>query len=267
MSLFDNPKKRYVLGLVHLLPLPGAPLHEEGNFEKSLDKALRDASALKRGGADGCLLQTSEKIYPSGDDTDYARVATMAVIAHEVRKAVGNDFKLGVQMMWNCIIPTLGVAKSCNADFTRNTVMFGTSTSPYGLINANPEKVQLYRNKLGLKGITMIAEVDGYHRDWVGPEISLQEKASMAIKVGADAVEIVHPDEEINNRMVHDIKVANPKIRIVLGGKTDIENVSRRMKEADAVLVGTYFEKDGWGGYVDEQRVKAYVEVVRSMER
>lgn len=268
MSLFDNnPKKKYVIGLVHLLPLPGTPLHEEGNFEKSLAKALRDATALKNGGADGCLLQTSERIYPSGDDTDYARVATMAVIAHEVRKAVGIEFKLGVQMMWNCITPSLAVAKSCNADFTRNVVMFGTSTSPYGLINANPEKVQLYRNKLGLKNLSMIAEVDGYHYKWFGPETSIQEKASMAIKVGADAVEIVHPDEETNNRMVHEIKASNPSIRVVLGGKTNLENVSRRMKEADAVLVGAYFEKNGWGGFVDEERVRNYVEVVRSLER
>lgn len=267
MSLFnDNSKRKYVIGLVHLLPLPGTPLHQEGNFKKSLEKALRDVSALQKGGADGCLLQTSERIYPSGDDTDYARLASFAIIAHEVRKAVGKEFKLGVQMMWNCITPSLAVAKACEADFTRNTVMFGTSTSPYGLISANPEKVQAYRKKLGLENLTMIAEIDGYHYTWFGPEISIQEKAAMAIKVGADAVEIVHPDEAVNNQMVHDIKKSNPAIRVVLGGKTNLENVSRRMKEADAVLVGAYFEKEGWGGFVDEERVRDYVAAVRAIE-
>lgn len=266
MGLFEIKNKKYVLGLVHLPPLPGSPLFNEGNFEKGLEKALQDSTSLINGGADGCLLQTSERIYPSNDDTDYARVGSLSIIAHEVRKQNGNQFKIGVQILWNCITPTLAVAKCCKADFTRNIAMFGTSTSPYGLINSNPEKVQNYRNKLGLRDLTMIAEIDGYHYKWYGPDISIREKAEMAIKVGADAVEIVFGDEEINQRMIQEIKSKDSNIKVVLGGKTDIDNVCRKLKDADAVFVGKYFEKDGWGGFVDEERVKKYVDLVRTLE-
>ena len=68
-------------------------------------------------------------------------------------------------------------------------------------------------------------------------------KARMAINAGANAVEIMDADEETNNRMVHDIKAAFPNIPVILGGKTDLENVTRRMKEADGAFDGSVFEK------------------------
>ena len=91
--------KKLVFGLIHLLPMPGTPYYEEGNYEASIKKAIEDAKALENGGASGCLIQTVDKVYPTGDDSDYTRVSCMAVIANEVKKNVGKDFKIGVQLM------------------------------------------------------------------------------------------------------------------------------------------------------------------------
>lgn len=268
MSIFSNlGKKKLVFGLIHLKPLPGTPLFEEGNLEISLDKAIKDAQALLKGGADGCLVQTVDRIYPSGDDTDYARLAAMAVITHEVRKATGPEFHVGAQMMWNCITPSLAVAKVCGASFTRCTAMVGTTSSAYGVFNANPEKVQSYRMKIGAKDIAMIAEIQGYHFQWLNNDMPIEAKARMAMNVGADAVEVLDADEEINNKMVHDIKAFNPNIPVVLGGQTNLENCARRMKEANAVLVGSCFENGKWGGFIDANTVAEYVGIIRSLEK
>jgi predicted TIM-barrel enzyme len=113
----------------------------------------------------------------------------------------------------------------------------------------------------------MIAEIEGYHFTWMNSEMPIEAKARMAMTVGADAVEILHADEEINNKMVHDIKAFNPNIPVVLGGKTDLENCTRRMKEADAVLVGSCFEDGKWGGNIDANIVKEYVKKIRSLEK
>lgn len=260
-------KKKLVIGLIHLKPLPGTPLYEEGNFEESLEKALADAKALHSGGADGCLVQTVDRIYPSGDDADYARVSAMAVITHEVKKATGQDFLVGAQIMWNCITPSLAVAKVCGASFTRCTALIGTTTSPFGLINANPHMVQQYRRQIGAQDIAMIAEIEGYHFHWLGGDVPVPARARMAMMAGANAVEVMHADEEVNNRMVHDIKAAFPDVPVILGGKTNLENVRRRMKEADGAFVGSVFENNQWGRNVDENIVRDYVEIVRSMER
>ena len=46
MRSFDSlGKKKVVIGMVHLLPLPGTPFYEEGNEVRALDKAIADAKA------------------------------------------------------------------------------------------------------------------------------------------------------------------------------------------------------------------------------
>jgi hypothetical protein len=268
MTIFDNlGKKKLIFGLIHLKPLPGTPLYEEGLFEESLEKARQDAQALYRGGADGCLVQTVDRIYPSTDDTDYARVSAMAIITHAVKEVTGPEFHVGAQIMWNCITPSLAVAKVAGASFTRATALIGTTTSAYGIINANPLKVQNYRKFIGAQDIGIIAEVQGYHFDWVGGDVPIQQKARMAMNVGANAIEVMHADEDKNNQMVHDIKAMNPDIPVILGGKTNLDNVASRLKVADGALVGSCFEGGNWGREIDENIVREYVDIVRSLEK
>jgi membrane complex biogenesis BtpA family protein len=257
--------KKLVFGLIHLKPFPGTPYYKEGDLELSIEKALANAKALIQGGADGCLIQSVDKVYPATDDTDYVRVASLSVISNEVRRMAGPDFKIGVQLMWNCITPSLAVAKACRADFTRCTALIGSSESIYGPIEANPLKVMNYRNSINAQNVDMIAEISGYHFLGEYNKHNLQTLARGAMTVGANAVEIYNPDEDLNNRMVCDIKELSNDIPVVLGGGTDIENVQRRMKYADAVLVGRCFENGNWGGNIDPETVKEYVGRLRSI--
>ncbi|HWS29407.1 MAG TPA: BtpA/SgcQ family protein, partial [Clostridia bacterium] len=256
---------KLIFGLIHLLPMPGTPYYHDGDYEKSIAKAVTDAKALENGGATGCLIQTVDKVYPSGNDSDYARVACMAVIANEVRKNVGAGFKIGVQIMWNCITPSLAVAKSVNADFTRCTALIGTTTSPFGTIEADPLHVFEYRRKIDACSVDLIAEIAGYHfKSGYNKEVllGLVQSANM---VGASAVEIMHKDEATNNQMERDIREAFPHMPIVLGGATDVGSAKSRLRDADAALVGRCFENGSWGGGIDEETVAAYMKEVNSI--
>ncbi|HUF36994.1 MAG TPA: BtpA/SgcQ family protein [Anaerolineales bacterium] len=266
MRTFDTlGKKKIVIGMVHLVPLPGTPHFIEGNFEKALEKGVADARALETGGADGCLVQTVDRVYPLGDEADWARVAAFAAIVHEVMKATGPGFQVGVQIMWNALHASLGVAHAMGASFMRCAALIGVSDSPYGPIQGDPLKFLNYRNQLGNTNIKLIAEVDGMHyRSANGkPAVDL---ARMAMGVGADGVEIAHSDEEQNNRTVAEIKQKFPKLPVFLGGHTNHENAARRMKQADGAFVGSCLEKDGWGSSIDVDKVLEYVEIVRSIE-
>lgn len=268
MTIFDNlGKKKLVFGLIHLKPLPGTPLYQEGLFEESLEKAVKDAKSLHEGGADGCLVQTVDRIYPSTDDADYARVSAIAIITHAVKQVTGPEFHVGAQIMWNCITPSLGVAKAAGASFTRATALIGTTTSAYGIINANPLKVQNYRKLIGAQEVGIISEIQGYHFDWVGGDLPIEQRARMAMTVGANAVEVMHGDEDKNNAMVTQIKNMDPNIPVILGGKTNLENVRSRLSLADGALVGSCFEGGNWGKEIDKNIVKEYVGIVRSLEK
>ncbi len=257
--------KKYIIGLVHLLPLPGTPFYEAGSLQKNIDKAVGDVRALARGGAHGCLIQTVDRAYSNQDDTDYARVAAITRITEAVRAAAPKDFLVGVQLMWNCITPSIAVAKVCGADFVRCTALVGTCDSPYGTVEAQPLMVQEYRRKLDAMDITLIAEIQGYHFKGEGDAIKeLCSRAYFATYAGADAVEIVDKDEEKNNAMAQALSAM--KIPVVLGGATNAENVARRMRYANMALVGSCFEKKGWGGQIDEEAVRAYMHSFAKME-
>ena len=266
MRAFDTlGKKRVVLGMIHLKPLPGTPHHEDGMLEESLVKAVKDATALEQGGADGCLIQTVDRVYPAGDEADYARVAAMAKIVHEVTKATNPEFQIGVHFMINGLKPSIAVAKVCGGSYIRCTALVGATQTAMGTVVADPYDFMSYRARIAAQNIKLIAEVDGMHYQALGDRPAT-ETAMMAKYIGAHAVEVAHQDEEINNRVVREIKNAIPSLPVILGGYTDHENVSRRMTEADGAFVGTCLQESGKrGGPIDIERVKEYVGIVAAL--
>ena len=258
---------KIIIGLVHLHPLPGTPLYQPGDLERSREKVKRDVSSLLDGGASGCLVQSVDKIYPSTDDTDYARVAGMALLAETARRIAGPDFLIGVPLMRNCITPSLAVAKVCGADFTRCSVLVGQSPSPFGTIQADPLKVMSYRQKICAQDIAMVAEISGYHFLQGGaynPE-ALRSTATSAVTVGASAIEVYNPNPELNDQMVRDVKRLSPQPLVILGGGTTVENAAQRLALADGAFVGSCFENGNWGGGICTETVRAYMERLRDL--
>jgi membrane complex biogenesis BtpA family protein len=255
MPTFDMlGKKKVIIGLVHLLPLPGTPFYEEGSMEQTLEKAVADARALCQGGVDGCLIQTVDRVYPAGDEADYARVAAMAAVTRAVAEATTPQFYIGVQIMVNALKASIAVAKVCGGSFLRCTALVGATVGASGLVEANPHDFLTYRARIGAQSIKLIAEVNSRHFHWVG-EQSTADIARMAVRAGAAAVEVSHADEATNTRLIREIKQAMPHIPVILGGYTTHENVTRRLAEADGAFVG-----------VDIDRVRAYVDRVASMK-
>jgi predicted TIM-barrel enzyme len=112
-------KRKAVLGMVHLAPLPGTPFYRDGSFAQILDAAVRSACALAEGGADGCLVQTVDRVYAPGEDSDPARTAAMALVVRSVAEATGEDFQVGVQLMRNALKASLAVAKVAGGSYIR----------------------------------------------------------------------------------------------------------------------------------------------------
>jgi membrane complex biogenesis BtpA family protein len=240
-----------------------------GNLEKSLDKAIADATALYEGGADGCLVQTIDRVYPVGDEADYARVTAMATIVKAVSEVTGPEFQVGVQILWNALKASLAVASVCGGSFLRCNAFVGATMTPSGVAEANPVDFQNYRAQIGAQDIKLIAEVNSMHFKWLDGSKSTGDVARLARSAGAHAVEVAHPDEETNAGLVCEIKQAMPDLPVILGGHTNHENAARRLAEADGAFVGSCFETEGWGGPVDIDldidRVRAYMDIVASL--
>ena len=180
------------------------------------------------------------------------------------RRIPARHFQIGVQIFVNGISASLAVAKVCGGSFLRITALVGESDTQWGLVKADPQPFLAYREKLGAQDIKLIAEVEGMHFHWRGEPKPVGEIAKEVVALGAHAVEIAHPDEEINLKLIREIKAAVPGLPVILGGHTKHENAARRLAEADGAFVGTCFE-DQWGGNILESRVREYMDIVRSL--
>lgn len=268
MRTFDTlGKRKAVLGMIHLQPLPGTPLFEEGSLQRTLDIAVRSARSLYEGGADGCLVQTVDRIYSVKDESDPARTTAMGLIVNAIAQATGEDFQIGVQLMRNALKASLAVAKVAGGTYIRAGAVVGMTLTAHGMVEANPLDVMEYRQKIKARDVKVIAEVDSMHFKWFGEPKSTAEVARGAKYVGADAVSLGDPNEATTLEMIASVRKAVPGLPIILCGYTNHENAHRLMAAADGAFVGTCLEKGGWGGEIDVDRVKAYVDIVRGLEK
>ncbi|MCI0372664.1 MAG: phosphorybosylanthranilate isomerase, partial [candidate division NC10 bacterium] len=72
-------REKALLGMVHLLPLPGSP-RWEGSLQAVLEAAREDVKALEAGGMDGCLVENHGDAPFTPGSVDPATVAAMAVV-------------------------------------------------------------------------------------------------------------------------------------------------------------------------------------------
>jgi predicted TIM-barrel enzyme len=224
--------RKVVLGMVHLRPLPGTPYYEPGSLSSIVDAAVRSAAALAEGGADGCLVQTADRVYSAGEESDPARTAAMALVVSAVAQAAGGGFAVGVQLMQNAVKASLAVAKVAGASYVRASAVVGATLTAHGMVQARP-----------------VAEV-----------------ARAAVAVGADAVALGHRDEQRTLEMIASVREAMPRTAVILAGYTNHENAARLLAAADGAFVGTCLESGGWGGPIDPGRVRAYVDIARGLD-
>lgn len=259
-------RRKAVLGMIHLQPLPGTLFYKEGSFPQTLATAVQSARALYDGGADGCLVQTVDRIYSVKDESDPARTAAMSLVVQAIVQATGEEFQVGVQLMRNALKASLAVAKVAGGSFIRAGTVVGMTLTAHGMVEANPLEVMEYRNKINAGGIKVIAEVDSMQFKWFGETKPTAEVARSAKYVGADAVSLGNPDENTTRQMIASVRKAVPGLPIILAGYTNHENAARLMAAADGAFVGTCLERGGWGGQIDIERVKAYVDIVRGLD-
>jgi len=264
MELTAGGPRKLVLGMVHLHPLPGTPFYASGGLGRIVDAAVKSARALHVGGADGCLVQTVDRVYSVADDADPARVAAMSLVVHAVVEATGGEFAVGVHMLRNAVRASLAVAKVAGGSFVRVGALVGQTLTAHGLVAPDPMQIMEYRGRIDAWGIRVIADIDSMHFQWLGGKPTA-EVARHAVSTGADAVCLGHPDERATLDMIASVRAVAPGVPVILAGHTNHDNAARLLAHADGAFVGSCLETGGWGGPIDAEKVKRYVEAVRSV--
>ena len=133
-----------LVGMVHLQPLPGAPLYGD-DFENVLKHAQQDARVLVTSGFDGLMIENYGDVPFFAERVPAITIAAMARIASHII-AEHPDVKVGINVLRNDAVSALSIAQACDAQFIRVNVLAGTSVTDQGIIQSQAAEVLRMRH-------------------------------------------------------------------------------------------------------------------------
>jgi len=243
--------------MVHLLPLPGAPLFA-GSIDAVVDAALRDARAICDGGCDGLLFENF------GDKPFYATrveavtIAAMTRVINDVVHAVRLPF--GVNVLRNDPRAALAIAAATGATFIRVNVHTGAMFTDQGMIEGDAAETLRLRARIA-PNVAIYA--DHFVKHAVPPAGIDAKQAARDLRQRGLADAIIISGAETGSapdadrlRVVREVISDAP---ILIGsGLTDAN--ADAFADADGAIVGTSIKRGGRvDDPVDRQRVERIV--------
>jgi len=252
-----------IIGMVHLLPLPGAPGYDFYGMEAVIEHALQDAEVLIEGGVDGLIVENMWDLpYYVGMEVPPEEMTAQAVAARAIVEAV--EVPVGINVIHNGGRVTLAVAVAAGADFIRVCLLTGARVWDTGeLDHGCAAELLRWRKNLGAEHIKIFADVDKKHSvafpgidlathiEWT--EFYLADALIVSGKMTGAAPELekVRRAKELATRP------------ILMGSGTTADNIAQFLQYADGAIVGTDLKVDGIAeNPVDVERVRRYMKAV-----
>jgi len=235
-------RKRFVIGMVHCLPLPGT-VHYHGNLERLFAQAVQDAKTLEAAGVDAVIVENM------GDDPfavtlDTAQVAALAIATSKVREAV--SIPVGVDAAFCDYQASLSIAHTTGAQFVRIPVFVDTVEYYGGLMNPCARACMLYRKALGAEDVMILADVQVKHTNMLLPHVTIEQSAKNAAACGADAIIVTGSaiGMETPIQMIERVKMC-VSLPVIAGSGVNAGNIQAQLSIADGAIIGTSLKEGG----------------------
>jgi membrane complex biogenesis BtpA family protein len=259
--MLDLPvDRRWLIGVVHLPPTPGAP-RWRGSLASLVETAVADAAALAEGGADALVVENF------GDAPFFAGAVppeTVAALALCTRALIGaaDGLPVGVNVLRNDVRAALGICAATGARFVRVNVHTGAAVTDQGLIEGRAAETLRERARL-CPDVAILADVHVKHATPLGGG-SIETAARDLVGRGlADGVIVSGtgtgsaPDAELVRR----VRPCVGEAALLLGSGVTAANAGELCAAAHGAIVGTSLKR---GARVDEP---VEVERVRALRR
>lgn len=243
-----------LVGMVHLLPLPGSPGYRGGGLDEVLARAERDAEALVAGGCDALLVENM-------GDVPYLRgrvePETVAAAAVAVTRVAASGLPTGVQLLAGANREALGVALAAGASFIRAEAFAYAHVADEGILQASAGPLLRVRAALRAEGIAVWADVQKKHAAHaITGDLDLSELARGTAFCEPDALVITGARTGAPTSPADLEAAAAAGLPLVVGSGVSPEDASRLAERAAALIVGSYLKQGGdWRAPVDRARV------------
>ncbi|MGH8948965.1 MAG: BtpA/SgcQ family protein [Acidimicrobiia bacterium] len=252
-----------LVGMVHLLPLPGSPGFK-GSIDEVLEAAVADAETLAGAGFPALLIENFGDVPFHADRSDPETVAAMTLAARLVNDATA--LPLGVNVLRNDALTALGIAAVTGAAFIRVNVLTGVMYTDQGPIVGRADELARRRAAVAPE-VEIWADVLVKHAT-PPPGLDIGQAAEDTVIRGlADAVIV----SGAGTGLEPDLKEAElaravlPKdTRLVIGSGAEAGNLGRLVEVADTVIVGSSLKSDGIASSpLDVARIATFVAAAR----
>lgn len=263
IELFGREKA--IIGVVHLLPLPGAPRYNGEDIQSIYQQGLDDARAYLEGGCDAVIIENHGDIpFSKPDDIGHETSAFMAVISDRIRRELGRP--IGINVLANAAIPALAIASAAGAGFVRVNQWANAYVANEGFIEGEAARAMRYRARLNAKGIRVFADAHVKHgAHAIVSDRPVEEQVKDIVFFDADVVIATgqRTGHAADPSYISMIKQAAGLPTLVGSGVTP-DNVNEILAIADGVIIASALKYDGvWWNAVEPQRVKDFIAGIR----
>lgn len=262
-------RSRCVIGVVHLMPLPGAP-RWGGDFGAVLDRARADLLALTGvpagPGVDAAIVENFGDAPFRAGAVEPETVAAMARILAELRPLTA--LPLGVNVLRNDAAAALALATVCAGPgaFIRVNIHSGALVTDQGVIAGRADHTLRRRRELGAEGVVAIlADLLVKHATPLGPPTSttIEDAARDAVERGLADGLIVTGTGTGRAADLDDarrVRAVLPDVPLLVGSGVGLDTLRETLAVADGVIVGTALKVGGaTAAPVDPERVRRFV--------
>lgn len=254
--LFDGQK--VIIGMVHLLPLPGTPLYG-GNMSEVYNQAITDARTLEEGGVNALMIENFGDM-PYKKTLEIEQVAALAAVSAVIRQQT--NLPIGIDAAFCDYKAALSTALAAKADFVRLAVFVDTVESFNGIMEPCSADAVAYRKAIGAEHIAIFADVQVKHTHMLIPNIPIEESAQVAVSCMADAIIVTgtHTGGETPLDSVKRVK-AVVDCPVVIGSGVSSKNIKEQLNIADGAIVGSSLKSTNHSSSpIDLVKVQSLVE-------
>lgn len=250
-----------LVGMVHLLPLPGSPGFG-GDFDVVLQQAVADAAMLADAGFGGIMIENFGDAPFFADSVPPVTVAAMTRAALAVAGAV--DLPFGINVLRNDALSALSIAAATGARFVRVNVLTGTMFTDQGPIVGRAAEVARLRAAL-CADVAIFADVFVKHA--VPPAGLTLEQAAEELtgRGGADAVVAsgLATGKPPTVEHLEETKAAIGDLPLYVGSGAGVATAAAFLGAADGLIVGSATKPGGdIAAPVDRELARAIVAAV-----
>ncbi len=262
-SIFKVDKP--IIGMIHLKALPGTPKFNN-NINEIIDIALEEAEVYKKVGIDALAIENMHDVPYLKNDVGHEISSIMSIIAYEVKKL--SSLPCGVQVLSSANKAALAIAKNAGLDFIRAEGFVFGHVADEGYIDASASELLRYRKAINAEHIAVFTDIKKKHSSHaITTDVDIVETAKAAEFFLSDGLILtgISTGKSANMDEINEVKKAC-KIPVIVGSGITLDNVTQYLSNSDALIVGSYFKKDGlWANKLDQDKIIRFMDKVENI--